>query len=153
MIFAGIAVLIFCADWYMKMLAEKHLEDDVVREAAGGWLLLRKLHNQGIALGKLSDKPRAVLWTTAAVAGTLLLSFTALLHTDGQKMLKAGYAMLLGGGLNNLADRKKNGYVRDYFSFNVRWKKLQRLVFNLSDIFIFLGAALMVIGELVKKNK
>ena len=60
-------------------------------------------------------------------------------------------ALALGGGACNLADRMRRGYVTDYFSFNVPWKKLRGLVFNLSDMFIAVGALLTAIGMCRRK--
>ncbi len=74
---------------------------------------------------------------TAAVIGGLIIQFVRELKNGGSRITKVGYALLIGGGLNNLADRKQKGYVTDYFSFNVKWQKFSNLVFNLSDMFIF----------------
>ena len=100
----------------------------------------------------LDNRPGIVLGTTAAVIAVMSGFFVRLLGMKGQSLQKLGCALMLGGGLNNLADRKQNGYVRDYFSFNVKWEKIRRLVFNLSDMFIFLGSALMILGGSGKKN-
>ena len=43
-----------------------------------------------------------------------------------------------------LYDRLKRKYVVDYFSFGVRWKWLSRIVFNLSDFGIMIGAMMPV---------
>lgn len=150
MIYVGIAALVFALDWYLKIRAEKNLKEDTVREVAGDHILLRKLHNRGMAFHFLQEKPRAVLYGTAAAAAGVCLYFLHLLRKSGNVLQKLGCALAVGGGLNNLADRKKRGYVTDYFSFNVKWEKLKKLVFNLSDLFIFLGLALTVAGELKK---
>ena len=42
--------------------------------------------------------------------------------------------------------------VRDYFSFRSKWRRFSRLVFNLSDICIFLGGLLALLGA-GKKRK
>ena len=52
--------------------------------------------------------------------------------------------LTLAGGVSNLYDRMKRGYVVDYFSF--QWKALKTVVFNLGDLFIFAGAFLMAAG-------
>lgn len=48
--------------------------------------------------------------------------------------------MLLGGAFSNTYDRCRRKYVVDYFSFGVKWKRLSRIVFNISDFGIILGA-------------
>ncbi|MGI6007359.1 MAG: signal peptidase II [Ruminococcus sp.] len=153
MIYFGIAALVFALDWYLKDRAEKKLKDDTVREVAKDHILIRKLHNHGIALGILKDRPKAVLGGTAAMVAAVFLGLFHLLKNGGNTLQKLGCALMAGGGLNNLADRRKRGYVTDYFSFNVKCEKLRKLVFNLSDMFILLGAILTVSGELKKNIK
>ncbi len=153
MIFVGIAALIFLLDWHVKKKAEKTLKEDTVREVAGDKILLRRLHNPGVAFGLLEKKPQITLWGTAAVITGLLIQFFRELKSGGSRITKLGYALVIGGGLNNLSDRKRKGYVTDYFSFNVKWERFRNLVFNLSDMFIFLGGLLVCIGNIRKKNR
>ncbi|MCI8789255.1 MAG: signal peptidase II [Lachnospiraceae bacterium] len=51
-----------------------------------------------------------------------------------------------GGAFSNTYDRWKRRYVVDYLTFNVRWKPLGRVVFNLSDFCIMIGALCAVLG-------
>ena len=48
----------------------------------------------------------------------------------------------------NLYDRMKRGYVVDYFS--IQFKKLKKIVLNIGDICIFLGAGILLITEIVE---
>jgi lipoprotein signal peptidase len=54
---------------------------------------------------------------------------------------------VLGGGLMNLYDRCEHGAVTDYFSFKKKNGKTGHLVFNPSDMFIFLGSLLTVLDR------
>ena len=58
----------------------------------------------------------------------------------------------LAGGVSNLYYRMKRVYVVDYFSFRVPLEKLRRIVFNLSDLFIFAGAGLMIVYSFFKRK-
>jgi signal peptidase II len=40
------------------------------------------------------------------------------------------------------------GYVVDYFT--IEWKSLKKVVFNLGDMFVFLGSAVFVLAQAVK---
>ena len=42
------------------------------------------------------------------------------------------------GAASNVLDRFKRGYVIDYFTINI--KPIKNIVFNLADIFIFIGS-------------
>lgn len=46
----------------------------------------------------------------------------------------------------------RQGFVVDYFSFRVPLEKLRRIVFNLSDLFIFAGAGLMIVYSFFKRK-
>ncbi len=153
MIYLGIAALVFALDWYLKIRAEKDLKDDTVREVANDHILIRKLHNHGLIFGFMKKWPKAILYGTAAVTGGVILYFLGLIKNGGNALQKLGCALTAGGGLNNLLDRKKRGYVTDYFSFNVKWERLRGIVFNVSDMFIFLGVFLTVLGEIKKSIK
>ena len=67
-------------------------------------------------------------------------------------LLKLAMSFLLGGALSNVWDRLRQGFVVDYFSFRVPLEKLRRIVFNLSDLFIFAGAGLMIVYSFFKRK-
>ena len=144
MIFIFIAAAIFALDWAVK----KQMDKKRLREESRifkGRIILRKYYNQGAMLNFLERWPRLV----QILCGSLLLLFCGmflfLLRDRGSRGLKLGAAMIIGGGANNLYDRLTKGHVVDYFSFRSRFPKLQRIVFNLSDMFIFLGTLLMLV--------
>ena len=72
--------------------------------------------------------------------------FVCSLGQRGNRLLRLGLSLLLGGAFSNTYDRLKRRYVVDYLTFNVRWKPLRRVVFNLSDFCILIGALLAVIS-------
>ena len=65
----------------------------------------------------------------------------------GKELKKTGLAMLAGGGLSNLYDRYTKHHVVDYVRFQTGPKWFRRIIFNVSDFFIFIGAVLAVIGS------
>lgn len=56
------------------------------------------------------------------------------------------YSLLLGGIIGNLVDRVINGYVIDFLSFKIFGYYFP--VFNFADIFIVIGAIILVINML-----
>lgn len=54
-------------------------------------------------------------------------------------MIMAGKSLFLSGAASNLADRLIYGYVRDYIDLNLGF------VFNLADVFIILGLAIIML--------
>lgn len=153
MIWVSVAAAIFAADSMIKYWAEKKLSDKAVREVAKDKILLRKLHNKGMACNMGEDHPEVVKMGTLTLWGLCCAGFYRLLRHPGKNLEKAAGAFVIGGGASNLADRLFRGYVVDYFSFNVKWEKLRRLVFNLSDIFVITGALLSLAAGLKKKRQ
>lgn len=140
---------IFFGDMAIKSRAEKYIPvsgEKREREICGGRLLLRRHHNCGAMLN-LGEGKRSFI---AAVSLILTLALTAVflisLGRHGNRLLRAGLSLLLGGSFSNTYDRLKRKYVVDYVSFNVKWKALRRVVFNLSDFCILIGALLTVLG-------
>lgn len=58
----------------------------------------------------------------------------------------AGYAGIMGGALGNVADRITRGFVVDYLDFH--WRDWHWPAFNLADMAIASGAALIVLASL-----
>ena len=152
----GILTGVFLADTILKSRAEKHLSDKAVREIAGDKILLRKLHNYGLACNLGEKHPKLIEQGTLAVWITMFLTWLRVLKKPLGKvqgiLVRLGGALVLGGGLSNLNDRITKGYVTDYFSFNVKSEKLRRIVFNISDMCIAVGAVLAALGCIGSKK-
>ena len=69
----------------------------------------------------------------------------------GNSTLKAGLAFLLGGAYSNTYDRLPRKYVVDYVSFPVKNRRFRKIVFNISDFCIMIGALLLALGEAGRK--
>ncbi len=147
MLYIGIAAGIFLLEMFLKNSVERRLSEGALLERCGGLLLLRNYHNKGAFLD-IGRKARKLI---AALSLFVTLVFTALfLLALGQKktrLVKTGLALLLGGAYSNTYDRLRRKYVVDYFSFGVRWERLRRIVFNLSDFCIMIGAALAALAR------
>lgn len=112
----------------------------------GGRLILEKYYNDGAALNLLAQKPRImrlIHTIVLIIAGTFFYFY---MRTSGKELSKTGLALLLGGGASNLTDRYTKGHVVDYFRINLGPKRLKRIIFNISDFCIFIGALLTVAG-------
>lgn len=143
MLWLFIAAAVFALDHWLKCYVEKK-PDDFQKEVLGGRILLRKSHNKGAMMNFLDEKQQLVAGFSLGLAASLTFAWLYLLGCRGLRLLKAGFSFLLGGAYSNVFDRLKRRYVVDYFSFHVPWRKLQKIVFNLGDIFIFLGTFLVI---------
>ena len=146
MIYTIIGLTLFITDGIIKLFVEKKGKEGIERPILGGKLLLRKYHNTGAMLGIGATNPK---WTAfVSIIFTVFMSgvYVATLGMKGKRILKTGLALLLGGAYSNTYDRLRRKYVVDYFSFNVPVKGIRRIIFNIGDFCIMIGAMLSVLG-------
>ena len=144
MVWICIAVFVFCIDYRIKKLAEERLEQGSRKEMGGGFFL-QKVYNKGFALNRLEKKPNLVKWIQAGLMLCLgIYSIQKVFFQGGKKSTALGVAMILGGGASNLLDRFQKGYVVDYLGL----PGIKKVIFNLSDLFVFLGSIFVFFGEM-----
>ena len=101
----------------------------------GGRVLVRRLYNRGSGFGLVPLDARQV-------APLSLAALWALLRWGGSRL---GTGLLLGGGLSNLYERIRRGRVLDYLRFPRAPGVLKKYTYNLADLFILLGAVLLLL--------
>lgn len=152
MIYFLVSGAIFAADFIIKSYAEG-LPYNEPKKAFEGRIIIRKVHNKGGALNSLDSNQQFVAGFSAALTFSVIIAQLYLTGKKGFKCLKLAFSFLIGGGLSNVYDRVVRKYVVDYFSFNVNLKKLKDIVFNISDMFIFIGAFMAVIYSLLNDKE
>lgn len=114
-----------------------------------------RTYNEGVAFSFLSSMNDWVL-----VGFTVLIILFVLWlwrQTSADRFLSHwGFAFVLGGAFGNLIDRAVLGYVVDFIQFHTETWSFA--IFNLADIFINIGAGLIIFDELfgqklLRKNK
>lgn len=144
MIFVLIAIVIFGTDMLLKNYADSNLTFGSEKPVWKGKILLTRYHNRGAAMNFMQEKKEWLLALSSAVFGAVIVLFAAAFRKKGSGLYQLGLACIAGGAASNLADRVRKGYVVDYFSFSF----LRRIIFNIGDLFIFLGSAILMILEL-----
>lgn len=149
--FAALAFGIFVLDLLIKNYIEKSLEMGDEKPFYKGRLLIRRYHNKGAFLD-VGEKRQGVV-TMLSLGLTLFMTvvFLTTFSFRGNSTLKAGLALLLGGAYSNTYDRLTRKYVVDYVSFPVKNRRFRRIVFNISDFCIMIGALLLAVGEAKRK--
>lgn len=98
------------------------------------------LENRGAAFGILQDSRIFFIILTIAIVGFLLFYFLKNYKTN-PTFLNIALSFIISGALGNFYDRLFNGYVVDFIEFAfVRFP-----VFNVADIFVTVGSALLII--------
>jgi signal peptidase II len=98
------------------------------------------VENTGAAFGILQGK-RAFLIAFMALLLAALLVYIFMRRKSESPVLLAGLSLVVGGGLGNLIDRVRLGYVVDYLEF----QPFSFPVFNLADISVCAGCGLMLL--------
>ena len=143
--YAVIAAGLFAGDFFVKNYAEQHLKQGKHIPVWKGRIILQKYYNNGAALNFMEHSPRLLQRVCGGILLVLGVLWCLLQRKQGNPCVLLGLSMILGGGASNMHDRMTKGYVVDYFSFHTPWERLNRVVFNLSDLFIFLGSILIIL--------
>ncbi|MCC2254351.1 signal peptidase II [Ruminococcus sp. CLA-AA-H200] len=141
----------FAADQIMKSYAEQNMEKNEERTLTDR-IVLRRVHNRGMCLNILSDRPRIVRGLSAAAAGVVTVMYASACVRKKGICRRAGLSLLTAGAWSNTFDRLARGYVVDYIGFQTKNEKISGITYNLGDFFIAAGSALLVISELRKKQ-
>lgn len=94
--------------------------------------------NEGISYGLLGF---AGSWLLIALTGVMIIFLGIWFVRDTSQTARYGLALAIGGAAGNLVDRVAYGAVADFFHFH--HDTFSWYVFNIADIAIFLGAALL----------
>jgi len=140
-LFAGAIVAV---DQWTKALAAANLAGRTV-VLIPGWLELHYITNDGMALSLLSG----ARWLFVVLAAVFV---GAVVWLAAKKIIRKPFelwclAAITGGAVGNLIDRVATGQVIDMIS--VPWFS----VFNVADIFITVGAVLLVLYILLKDKE
>ncbi len=133
---------IFAGDQWIKEYIEENEPLNGKRPVLNGGITITKHHNKGAVLNFMEKKPKIILGAACITFSYVILLLRQVLTEEGNDWIKLGLSLVAGGGLSNLYDRLKRGYVVDYFIIN--YKKLKKIIFNLADICIFAGSFLMI---------
>jgi len=136
-IFAALAAALLVVDQWLKHWITANLPLGESMPFLPGLVELHTVHNYGAAWSSFSGQR----WLLLGVTGCIVLAILFVLvrrivrHPLG---LAAGF-LILSGGVGNIIDRLRLGYVVDMFHFEF-WPSYP--VFNVADICVVCGCAL-----------
>jgi len=154
----GLAALAFALDQISKwlILASFALGDSVT---VTSFFNVVRVHNEGAAFSFLAGASGWQRWffTAIGIAASVFIIWMLRSH-PGQKLFAFALACILGGAIGNVLDRLVHGYVVDWLDFH--WSFLAGLFpgghfpsFNLADTFISIGAACLILDEILRVRK
>jgi signal peptidase II len=110
-----------------------------------GMLHLTYVENTGVAFGLMKNQRPFLILVGIIVCALIIIFYKSSLKSE--ILLRFALALILGGSLGNLFDRVFYGHVIDYIDLRVF------PVFNLADISINVGIALVLIDQFIRRNE
>ncbi len=117
------------------------------RNKLSNYIDIHKVHNFGFAFGSFDKSKRIVKYISIIICSLIIIKLYKLIKYKDKLYKIFSLILIISGGISNIRDRLKYGYVIDYFSF--RYGKLKFLIFNLGDIYIIFGIILYIIGGVI----
>jgi len=146
-----VAALIVLADQATKLAVESAFAPGQVRPVTGFFNIVLA-YNPGAAFSILAGADGWQVGFLSAVGIGASLFIVYLLARHGtQRLFALSLAMIMGGAIGNVIDRLAYGHVIDFLDFH--WRGWHWPSFNVADIAIVTGAALLILDELLRVRK
>jgi len=151
-----LTILFSCVgcDQATKSVAKAYLSETHAVVLLGDTIRLQVANNYGafLSLGaSIGESSRGML--LSLVVGLVLAALLAYLFISKPQnpIVGVSIALIVGGGVSNLIDRMRYGYVVDFL--NVGVGPVRTGIFNVADMAIMLGVVLWAFSDRIWSNK
>lgn len=137
-------VIVLCLtflDQLTKHLAMIHLKDQPAIPLIKGVLELQYLENRGAAFGILQNQKVILLIVSVLFIGVILFFLNKVPDTSRYTILHVLAAAVIAGGVGNMIDRFRQGYVVDFIYFSL----IDFPIFNVADIYVVTATILVFV--------
>ena len=140
----AIAVLVLVLDqWVKALVAGPWALREVRQIVLMPFFNLTWAQNFGVSFGMFEASSPGMRWGLVAVTGLIALAAFVWLLRERKLWDIAPLALWVGGGIGNICDRVRLGYVVDYADFHIGGSRPFQ-IFNLADAAITLGVLILV---------
>ena len=147
----GLALLVLLADQFTKILIIGSYQLGESSPVTSFFNMVR-VHNSGAAFSFLAQAGGWQRWFFIGLGSAAALLMVWLLKKHaGQKLFGFAIACVLGGAVGNVIDRILYGYVVDFLDFH--YAGIHFPAFNLADSAITMGAACLILDELLRVRR
>jgi signal peptidase II len=147
----GWALLLLVADQFAKVLILGYYQLGDSTPVTSFFNIVR-VHNNGAAFSFLASAGGWQRWFFTAIGiGAALLMVWLLKKHAGQKLFAFAIASILGGAVGNVIDRVLYSHVVDFLDFH--WRGWHFPAFNVADSAITIGAACLILDELLRVRR
>lgn len=135
-------------DQYSKILAIRHLMNRESFPIVEGIFHLTYVENTGAAFSLLRDKTYVLTLVSLVLMGLVGYFWMKEVRNHPFMLLKLSIIMIMIGGVGNIIDRIRLGYVVDFLDFRL----INFPVFNIADCFVVVGVLLYAVSIYVFKQ-
>ena len=147
----GLGLIIVIVDQFTKVLITGLYQLGDSTQVTRFFNLIR-WHNSGAAFSFLNGAAGWQRWFFTGIGVLAAGVIVWLLRShSAQKLFSFALACILGGALGNVIDRLLYGYVVDFLDFH--WHGWHFPAFNVADSAISLGAACLILDELLRVRR
>ena len=147
----GLAVVVLLADQLTKILILGHYQLGDSTMVTSFFNVVR-VHNAGAAFSFLSDASGWQRWLFIGIGAVAMVLIVWMLRSNPtQRLFSAALTLILGGAMGNVLDRLLYGYVVDFI--DVHWAGWHFPAFNVADSAISVGAAALILDELLRVRR
>lgn len=147
MVFWVVAIFIILLDRVSKYFIMQNMIPGQSIPVIKNFFHITFIENSGAAFGILKNQR----WVFVLVTVVVLFFVIYLVYTEARQ--KKGMAAILGlvagGGVGNLIDRIKSGYVTDFLDFRGIWS----YVFNIADSALVVGVIMLSVLLIIEENR
>lgn len=140
-------------DQISKLLVYNFLDREESLYLIKGVLRFTYVENDGAAFGMLGEHRWIfMILSTIGIAAVLIYMWK---FRPESKLACTALAFIVGGGVGNMIDRVRLGYVIDFIDF-CAFPKVWMWVFNIADSFVCVGAGILIlylIMDIIKEGK
>jgi signal peptidase II len=151
-VFSGVIILYLLISFLLVLVDRLSKSYAIARKTETfdiipGFIRFIYVENRGIAFGLFQGKTFVII--VLSFIAVFLLVYLLLFNKFDSRLANISLSFIAAGGIGNLYDRIVNGFVVDFIEFSF----FEFPVFNTADIFVNIGAFLLIIYLLINRKK
>lgn len=154
LIIVALLVLNVSCDQLSKSIIRNRIEEDEQISVVNPYFILMRVENEGAFLSLGDSLPKMARFILLALFPLAVLGFGIgylFMKKNISRSVLLGFAFVIGGGIGNLYDRIVYGSVTDFMHMDFVIFKTG--IFNMADVSIMTGIAIVLIGSFLEKRK
>lgn len=152
-IFVILAINVGC-DQISKNIVRNRIDENEQISVIDNYVRLMRVENEGAFLSLGDSLPKVVRFVLLSLFPLAVLGFGIgylFMKRNIPRATALGFAFVIGGGMGNLYDRLVRGSVTDFV--HIDFVIFQTGIFNMADVSIMVGVAIVVIGSFLDRKK